>query len=113
MTTGKDCEYKCMSHGKQTLNFCAIDYCLHTLDTTIPLLTNPSYFSDRGNIRDHSAKALLPIVRYLYKMLEHIYYHHRKIFDSLQHRYRIDERLTLYCKKFKAIDNPQEYCIKL
>jgi hypothetical protein len=65
-----------------------IDYCVHSLDTTIPLLSNPAYFSDRENIRDNSAKALPAVVRYLYRMLAHIYYHHRKLFDLLEYRYR-------------------------
>jgi hypothetical protein len=113
MTAGPDWEYKCMNHGNIKMNFncCAIDYCTHTLDTTMPLLINPIYFSDRENIRDHSAKALPKMVRYLYRMLAHIYFHHRKLYDSLEFRYRIGERLTLYYKKLKIITDPKEYCI--
>jgi hypothetical protein len=33
---------------------------------------------------------------YLYRMLAHTYYHHRKLFDSLEYRYRIGECLTLF-----------------
>jgi hypothetical protein len=114
MIAGQDLEYKCMNHGNiKNLIFCAIDYCLHTLETTMPFLTNPAYFSDRGNIRDRSALTFPQMVRYLYRMLAHIYYHHKKLFDSLEYRYRIGERLTLYCKKFNIITNPKEYCIKI
>jgi hypothetical protein len=40
MTAEPDMEYKCMNHGKQNPNCCAIDYCLHTyiLDVFIVLL---------------------------------------------------------------------------
>jgi hypothetical protein len=113
MTAGPDWQYKCMNHGKLDLNCCAIDYCLHTLDTDIVLLTNSIYFSDRDHIRDHSTPVFTKIIRYLYRLLEHICYYHKKLFSSLQHRYRIAERLTLYCQKFKVIGNPKEYCIKL
>jgi hypothetical protein len=91
-----------MNHGsiKSNFNCCAIDYCIHTLDTAMPLLANPIFYPDRDNIKDHSAKALPTMVIYLYRMLAHIYYHHRKLFDSLEYKYRIGERLTLYCKKF-------------
>jgi hypothetical protein len=41
MTAGNDWEYKCMNHGKLDLNCCGIDYCLHTLDTNMALLTSP------------------------------------------------------------------------
>jgi hypothetical protein len=101
------------AHGKQNLNYCSIDYCMHTLDTNMPLLINPNYFSDRDNIRDCSSQTFPKMMRYLYRIPAHIYYHHRKLFDSFQHGYRIAERLTLFCKKFKTIDNPEEYYIKL
>jgi hypothetical protein len=107
MTAGLDWQYKCMNYGKLNLNCCAIDYCLYTLDITIPLLTNPAYFSDRENIRDRSGQVLPKTMIHLYRMLAYIYYHHRKLFDSLQYRYRIAERLTLYCKKFKGINDPK------
>jgi hypothetical protein len=55
MTAGPDWEYKCINHGNLKYNFncCAIDYCIHTLDTTIPLLTNPIFYPDRDKISDH------------------------------------------------------------
>jgi hypothetical protein len=115
MTAGTDWDYKCMNHGggKYIFNCCAIDYCTHTLDTAIPLLTHPAFYPGRDKISDHSASALIKMVRYLYRMLAHIYFHHRKLFDSLEYRYRIVERLTLYCKKFNVIEKLKEYCIKI
>jgi hypothetical protein len=99
MTAGKDWECKCMNHGSmKNLNCCSLDYCIHTLDTNSVLLTSPIYFSDRHHIRDHSTQAFPAIIRYIYRMLAHIYYHHRKLFDLLEYRYRIGERLILYCK---------------
>jgi hypothetical protein len=53
------------------------------------LLTNPAYFSDRENIRDNSALVFPRMMRYLYRMLTHIYYHHKKLFNSLEDRYRM------------------------
>jgi hypothetical protein len=91
----------------------AIDYCIHTLDTDILLPTSPIYFSDREKISDHSAKAPPKMITYIYRMLTHIYCHHRKLFDSFKNKYRIGERLTLYCKKFNILDHPEEYCIKI
>jgi hypothetical protein len=103
-----------MNHGNmKNFNCCAIDYCIHTLNTNSVLLTSPIYFSDRDHIRDRSALAFPKMVRYIYRMLSHIYFHHRKLFDLLVKGYRIGERLTLYCKKFNIIDHPEEYCIKI
>jgi hypothetical protein len=72
IVVGKDMEFRCMSHStKATINRSAIDYSIHTLDTNVTLLTNPTYFSDRNHIRDHSALAFPRIVRYLYRILVH------------------------------------------
>jgi hypothetical protein len=85
---GKDWEYKSMNHGniKNNLTRCAIDHSVHTLDTTMPLLANPAYFSDRENIRDRSGQVFPKMVRYFYRMLAHIYCHHRKLFNSLEYK---------------------------
>jgi hypothetical protein len=112
MTAGKDWEFRYMCHGKLNITCSTIDYCLYTSDTNIRLLTkHPS--SDRENIRDHSALVFHEMMRFLYRILPHIYYNHRKLFDSLEYRYRIAEGLTLYCKKFNIITKPKEYCIKI
>jgi hypothetical protein len=83
ITAGKDWEYKYMNHGniKNNLTYFAIYYSVHTLNTTIPLLTNPAYFSDRDNIRDNSALIFPPMVIYLYRILGYKYYYRRKLFD--------------------------------
>jgi hypothetical protein len=112
ITAGPDWEYICINHGKHNPNCCAIDYCIHTLDTNTSLLTHPAFYPDKNKISDSSALALIKMVRYLYRMLAHIYFHHRKLYDSLEYRYSIGERLTLYCKKFNVIEKPKEYCIK-
>jgi hypothetical protein len=80
MTAEKNWEYNFMNYGKQNLNYCAIYCCLHTLDTTMILLTNPTHFSNRENIREYSALVFPRMMRYLCRILAHIYYHHRKQF---------------------------------
>jgi hypothetical protein len=69
------------------------------------LLFNPIFFSDRNNISDYSASALIKIVRNIYRILVHILYHNWKLYNSLEDRYRIGERLSLWCKRFNIIDN--------
>jgi hypothetical protein len=114
MNTGKEWKFKYISHGSKVNIICStIDFTLHTLDTDMRLLSNPSFFSTRNKIRDYSVSALVKMVRYLYRMLAHTFFHHKKLFDLLEDRYSIGERLTFYCKKFKIIDNPKEYCIKI
>jgi 2-hydroxy-3-keto-5-methylthiopentenyl-1-phosphate phosphatase len=100
MTAEKDWEFKCMSHGtKATIISSTFDYSVHIRHNTT-LLTNTASFPDRNNIRNHSAQAFPRIVRYFYRILSHIWYHHRNLFDLLKYRYRISERLTKKCKIF-------------
>jgi hypothetical protein len=115
ITAGSDWEYKCMNHGniKNNPNCCAIDYCVHTLDTTMPLLTNPIYFSESEHIRNRSGQTFPQMMRYVYRMLAYMYSHHRELFNLLEYRYRIAKLFTWYCKKFNIITNPKEYCIKI
>jgi hypothetical protein len=57
ITAGKDCEFKYMSHDdiKTTIISSAVDYCVHNLNTAIPLLTLPDFYPNRDKISDHSA----------------------------------------------------------
>jgi hypothetical protein len=52
MMAGKDWQFLCIHHGKDTKNCCAIDYVSHNIESTISLLLNPSFFPDRFEIGD-------------------------------------------------------------
>jgi hypothetical protein len=76
MTAGVDWEFKYMSRGnKATINCSAIDYCLHTLDADMSLLSNPSFFSVRNMISDYSPSKLVKMVKFLYRIFAHILYY--------------------------------------
>jgi hypothetical protein len=47
------------------------------------------------------------MIKYLYRTLAHIFFHHRKLFDTLEDKLKICECLTLYCKKFKIMENKE------
>jgi hypothetical protein len=99
MKAGKDWQFLYTQHGKDTKNCCAIDYVSHNVEPTITLLLNPLYYPDRFEINDHPAKAFPKIIKYLYGTLAHIFFHHSNLFDSLEEKFKICERLTVYCKK--------------
>jgi predicted transcriptional regulator len=112
MTAGKDWQFLYTIHGKDTKNCCTIDYISHNVNSTITLLLIPSFHPDRFEINEHPAKAFPKMIKYLYRILAHIFFHHSNLFNSLDEKFKISERLTLYCKKFKIMES-KDFIIKL
>jgi hypothetical protein len=112
MTAGKDWQFLCTLYCKDTKNCCAIDYVSHNIGTTIKVLLNPSFYPDRFEIGNYQAKAFPRMIKYLYRTLAHIFFHHRNLFKTLEDKFKICERLTLYCKKFKIMES-KDFIIKL
>jgi hypothetical protein len=108
----KDWQFLCTVHGKDTKTCCTINYISHNVNSTITLLLNPSFFPDRFEIGDRPAKAFPKMIKYLYRTLAHIFFHHSNIFQTLEDKFKICECLTLYCKKFKIIKS-NDFIIKL
>jgi hypothetical protein len=52
------------------------------------------------------------ILRTVYRTLTHIFFHHTNLFNTLEEKFKICERLTLYCKKFNILKT-KEFIIKL
>jgi hypothetical protein len=100
MTAGKDWQFLCIQHGKETKKCCTIDYVTHNVEATITLLLNPCFNPDRFEIDDCPTKAFPKMIKYLYRTtLAHIFFHHSNLFDLLEEKFKICEGLTLYCKK--------------
>eukprot|EP00744_Colponema_vietnamica_P012777 GILI01017926.1.p1 GENE.GILI01017926.1~~GILI01017926.1.p1 ORF type:complete len:242 (+),score=63.71 GILI01017926.1:192-917(+) len=94
--------YLCAAH-KTTQDCCAIDYMLHTIDNATALLNNTKYFPSRLNVPQASIKHFQSIVRRLYRIFAHAYFHHRSIFDSFEASTHLCERFSLFCLKFDLI----------
>ena len=79
--------YLCAAHA--TVNeheCCAIDYITHTLDGATALLNSTRYFPSRLSIADTSLKHFTSIVRRLYRIFAHTYFHHRDLFEQCEVR---------------------------
>jgi hypothetical protein len=95
MTAGNDWQFLCTQHGKETKKCCAIDYVSHNIESTISILLNPSFFPDRFEIGDRPAKTFPKMIKYLYRTLAHIFFHHRNLFNTLEEKckYRVHKTL--------------------
>jgi hypothetical protein len=111
MTAGKKWQFLCIQHGKYMKKCCAIDYISHNVNTTVTVLLNPCFYPDSFEINDHPAKAFPKMIKYLYRTLAHIFFHHTNLFKTLEEKLKICECLTLCCKKFKITES-KEFIIK-
>jgi hypothetical protein len=91
--------YLCASH-KTPQECSAIDYMTHTLDHATALMQNSKNFNSRVSVPPTSIKYLVSIVRRLYRLFTHTYYHHRDVFGEFEKQYRLCGRFTEFVLKF-------------
>jgi hypothetical protein len=110
MTATSDWEFRCMVHPpKNGFECCAVDYCLHNLDTLQLLLTDCSFYPDRTNITGKGPLAFPQMFKRIHRMIAHIYHHHKELFNKYEEKYRLNERFLLFCKKYNLIDKKDIY----
>lgn len=85
----------------------AIDYSIHTLDHSIAMLTNSKSFPSRLTIPDPSYKHLTNMIRRLYRILAHAFYHHKSLFMEFEAETRLFERVVKLSKEFELIPEDQ------
>jgi hypothetical protein len=107
MTAGKKWQFLCVQHGESLKKCCTIDYVSPNVETTIKLLLNPLFFPDRFEINDHVAKVFPKMIKYLYRTLVYIFFHQTNLFNTSKEKFKICQRLTLYCKKFKIMQSKE------
>jgi len=76
---------------------------IHALDNATALIQNNNYFSSRVSIPSSSTKHLFQIVRRLYRLFAHTYYHHKDIFNIFESEMHLCARFTMFAKRFKMM----------
>jgi hypothetical protein len=71
-------------------------YISHNVPASIQVLLNLLYYPDRFEIGDYTAKTFPKMIKYLYRILAHIYFYHKFFFNKLEEKIKIYEHLTLY-----------------
>ena len=102
MTANETWLYMCAAH-KQTKECSAIDYMIHSIDHSTALLHHSSNFNSRVTIPASSQKHLLSIVRRLYRLFAHAYYHHKDIFYKFEMQMHLCARFTHFARRFKMM----------
>lgn len=94
--------YLCASH-KIPQECSAIDYMIHSLDHATSIIQNNKNFNSRVSIPATSTKHLLSIVRRLYRLFTHTYFHHRDIFMEFENEMHLCGRFSEFAKRFKMM----------
>lgn len=92
--------FMCSTHKKGEKECCAIDYMTHNLDYSTSMLLNVKHFSSRVSIPDSAIKNINSLVRRLYRLFSHCYYHHNEIFMEFENEMSLCARYTEFAKRF-------------
>ena len=96
------CLYLCASHASPQ-ECPAIDYMTHTLDQSTGILHNKKYFESRINIPAVCLKHFSNIVRRLYRLFAHGYYHHREVYREFERQSYLCARFTAFARRFELM----------
>jgi hypothetical protein len=110
MTATKEWEFRCMVHiNKNGCECCEVDYFTHNLDTFQNILGNQSFYPDRNDIKGKGPLVFPQMFKRIHRMIAHIYYNHKDLFNKYEEKYRLNERFLLFCKKYNLIDKKDIY----
>ncbi|EGC29024.1 hypothetical protein DICPUDRAFT_159452 [Dictyostelium purpureum] len=96
MKATDDWLFLCASH-KQTQECSAIDYIIHTLDSTSAILNSDKHFPKRIEIPATSIKHFQSICRRLYRIFAHAFYHHRELYNDFESKTNLHKRFCKFC----------------
>ena len=102
MTAGPDYLFICAAHSDNQ-GCSAIDYMIHALDNATAMIHNSNNFSSRIAIPQSSTSHLMMIVRRLYRLFAHTYFHHRDIFEEFEGEMHLCARFTHFARRFQMI----------
>ncbi|WWD00573.1 hypothetical protein V866_007508 [Kwoniella sp. B9012] len=97
--------YLCSAHGGGAESCSAIDYILHTLDSTTALLNSSQNFPSRMQIPPSSVSHFPSLFRRLSRIFSHAYFHHREAFQLSENETSLYLRFLGLCEKFNLVGN--------
>ncbi|WVW78463.1 hypothetical protein I302_100417 [Kwoniella bestiolae CBS 10118] len=95
--------YLCSAHGGGAESCSAIDYILHTLDSTTALLNSSQNFPSRMQIPPSSVSHFPSLFRRLSRIFSHAYFHHREAFQLSENETSLYSRFLGLCEKFNLV----------
>jgi len=106
MCATQDWEFLCAAHPEPK-KCSAIDYTIHTLTGFTALLNNPQHFPSRIKVPPKSTDIFGSVVRRLYRVFAHAYYHHRELFDKFEAQTHLTRRFIAFALKYDLMTKAQ------
>jgi len=106
MCATADWEFLCAAHAEPK-KCSAIDYTVHTLTGFTALLNNPTHFPSRIKVPPKSVEIFGSVVRRLYRVFAHGYYHHRPAFDKFEAETHLTKRFIAFALKYDLMTKAQ------
>ncbi|WWD21494.1 hypothetical protein CI109_105980 [Kwoniella shandongensis] len=96
--------YLCVAHGGGgTEECCAVDYILHTVDSTTALLNSSKNFPSRMQIPSASLTHFPSLFRRLSRIFSHAYFHHREAFSLAESETSLYARFVGLCERYDLV----------
>mmetsp|Transcript_30496 Transcript_30496/g.71146 ORF Transcript_30496/g.71146 Transcript_30496/m.71146 type:complete len:221 (-) Transcript_30496:59-721(-) len=102
MTASNEWQFLCAAHRKPQ-ECPAIDYMMHVIEGSTALLMSTKHFPCRGEVAPRSAKFFQSMARRLYRIIAHVYYHHKAAFDQVESEIHLCQRFSQFAMKYKLM----------
>jgi hypothetical protein len=76
---------------------------IHSLDHSTATIQDSKIFNSRVSIPQRSTKYLHSIVRRLYRLFTHTFFHHKEIFHEFESEMHLCSRFSTFSQKFKMM----------
>eukprot|EP00899_Mesostigma_viride_P003802 jgi/Mesvir1/13422/Mv16500-RA.1 len=96
---------------------CAIDYIQHTVEGAAAVLTSEKLVTAEDSPAGSLNKVLQSLARRLHRVLAHVFFHHRELFDEFERETFLCERFLYFVKTYKLVPKdlliiPKSYFVK-
>ena len=102
MIATEEWHFLCAAHRKPQ-ECSAFDYMRHTVDGSIALVLSTRNFSDRKKIDPENAKMFVSMLRRLYRIFAHLFFHHRELFLRYEESNNFCQKFTAFVKEFSLV----------
>ena len=102
MTATDEWHFLCAAHRKPQ-DCPAIDYMRHTVDGSVALLLSLRNFPNRTAIPQSNGKIFLSMLRRLYRIFSHLFYHHVEFFERYESEYFFCTKFTAFVRHFSLV----------
>jgi hypothetical protein len=86
-------EFRCMVHAnKNGFDCCAVDFSRHNLEAFQNIITDPTYYPDRTDIKGKGVLSFPRMLKIIHRIIAYTFHHHKDIFNKYEEKYYLNEK---------------------